>query len=218
VTTDLANVIQLEEGMRDHVDWHAQQNDPWPGFIYQAMHGGPEYVWVSPNHTWADFDNPPVDPQADMADFVERAGSHTTGLVVRHWVTWSDQSIPPAPDAVVPLWQVIEWDFNNTSEGVAAVRSAFGKVKAALGSSGAFQYTVNEVVALDAAPQLFVAIARQSLGEMDGDAPDALEQLLTATYGSADAAQIMRTFEKYLTPTANRFWVLRQDLSHMPGM
>jgi hypothetical protein len=219
VTTDLANVMQLEEGMRDHVGWHAEQDDPWPGFVYQAMHGGPEYVWVSPNHTWADFDNPPVDPQADMGDFVERAGSHVTSLDVRTWVTWSDQSIPPAPDAVVPMWQVIEWDFKSTSEGTEALRAAFGKVKAAFEQQGeSLRYTVNEVVGLDAGPQMFVAIARESMGELDGGEPNALERMLAGAYGHADAVHIMRTFEKYLTPTANRFWVLRQDLSHMPDM
>ena len=32
------------------------------------------------------------------------------------------------------------------------------------------------------------------------------------------ARRIIRTFEEYLTPTASRFWMLRTDLSHMPGM
>lgn len=219
VTTDLGHVMQLEEGIRGHVGWHAEQNDPWPGFVYQAMHGGPEYVWVSPNHMWADFDNPPIDPQADMADFVQRAGDDVTGLDVRTWVTWSDQSIPPAPDATVPMWQVIEWDFKNTSEGAEALRAAFGKVKAAFEQQGeSLRYTVNEVVGLDAGPQLFVAIARQSLGELDLGEPNGLERLLAEVYGHADAVQIIRTFEKYLTPTANRIWMLRPDLSHMPGM
>lgn len=219
VTTDLANVLQLEEGMRGHVDWHAEQNDPWPGYIYQAMHGGIEYVWVSPNHTWSDFDSPPVDPGADMADFAERAGEHVTSLDVRTWVQWTDLSMPPAPDAVVPMWQVIEWDFKATSEGTEAVRAAFGKVKAAFEEQGeSIHYTVNEVVGLDDGPQLFVAIARQGMGELDGGEPNGLERMLAGTYGHADAVHIMRTFEKYLTPTANRFWVLRQDLSYMPGM
>jgi hypothetical protein len=220
VTTDLANVMQLEEGMADHVAWHAEQNDPWPGFIYQALHGGPEYVWVSPGHTWADFDNPPVDGAADMADFAERAGEHTTSLDVRTWVTWSDVSMAPPPDAVIPLWQVIEWDFKSTSEGTEAVRAAFAKVKAAFEQTGeSIQYTVNEVVALDAGPQLFVALARPGgMAEMDAGDPNGLQQLLAGTYGHADAVHIMRTFEKYLIPTANRFWVLRPDLSHMPDM
>lgn len=219
VTTSLAHVVQFEEGMRAHVGWHAQQGDPWPGFVYQAMQGGPEYVWVSPNHTWADFDDPPVDPHADMVDFAERAGAHSTGLDARTWVTWTGLSIPPAPDAVVPIWQVIEWKFLNSAEGGQAVRAAFAKVKGALeGQGGAFRYTVNEVVAADTGPELFVAIAHQSLGEMDGGAPDALPQLLAQAYGHADAVQVMRTLETHLTPIANRFWVLRPDLSHMPGM
>ena len=33
VTTDLANVMELEEGMAGHVAWHADQNDPWPAWL-----------------------------------------------------------------------------------------------------------------------------------------------------------------------------------------
>ena len=114
---------------------------------------------------------------------------------------------------------MIEWDFKSTSEGYEAIRAAFSKVKAAFEETSApIRYTVNEVVASDAGPQLFVAIARQSMGEMDEGDPDGLEQMLAGTYGHADAVHIMRTFEKYLTPTANRFWAFRPDLSHMPGM
>lgn len=219
VTTDLANVMQLEEGIRDHVDWHAQQNDPSPGLVYQAMQGGNEYVWVSGGHMWADFDNPPVDPHADMADFAEGAGSHTTGLDVRTWVTWTDVSMPPADLSVVPIWEVIEWDLRATSEGFQALHSAFGKVKAAFEEQGiATRYTVNHVVGIDGAPQMFVAIAHDSMGEMDAMEPGGLDRMLAQAHGHAEAVQIIRTFEAYLTPRASRWWVLRTDLSYMPGM
>jgi hypothetical protein len=219
MTTDLASLEQLEEGMRGHVDWHATQNDPWPGFVYEAMTGGPEYVWVSPGHTWAEFDSMPIDPQADRADFVRRAGSAVASVDVRIWTTWQDVSIAPAPDAMIPLWQVVEWDFTSTYEGYQAVRNAFAKVKSAIEQQGTpFQYTVNQVVSADDGPQLFVAIARQSMSELDGGDPDGFERMLVQTYGHTEAAQIIRTFEKYLSPIANRFWVLRQDLSYLPGM
>jgi hypothetical protein len=219
VTTDMANVMQLEDGIRGHVGWHAEQNDPWPGFVYSAMTGETEYVWVSPGHTWADFDSPAVDHGADQADFVSRAGNHVHTVDVRMWVTWDDVSRAPAPDAMIPMWQVIEWKFKNTSEGYQAVRNAFGKVKAAIEQQeDPFNYTVNEVVSSDAGPELFVAIARHSMAEMGMSEPDGLERMLAQAYGHAEAVAIVRTFEKYLTPTANRFWVLRQDLSHLPGM
>jgi hypothetical protein len=219
VTSDLANVMELEEGMRAHAGWHADQNDPWPGMIYQALHGGIEYVWVSPNHTWAEIGSPPVDPQADMANFAERAGEHVTSLDVRTWVTWTDVSRPPPADAVVPIWQVIEWEVIDTAEGLQALQSAFGKVRGAGEQQGSpVRFTVNHVVGVDGKPEIFVAIAHESLDEMAGGGPNALPTLLAQTYGHADAVQIMRTFETYMTPKASRIWMLRPDLSHMPGM
>ena len=219
VTTDLANAGGLEEGMRGHVGWHADQNDPWPGMIYQAMHGGIEYVWVTNGLTWSDIGSPPFNPADDMADFADQAGEHVTSLDVRTWVTWMDVSRPPAADAVVPHWEVIEWDLKQTSEGLEALQSAFAKVKEALDAQGApLRYTVNQLVGIDAAPQLFVAIAHDSLAELDANQPRALETLLAGAYGHSDAAHIMRTFETYLSPTATRIWNLRTDLSYMPGM
>lgn len=53
---------------------------------------------------------------------------------------------------------------------------------------------------------------------MDAAEPGALDQMLAQAYSHADAVQIIRSFEEYLTPTASRVWVLRTDLSHMPGM
>lgn len=219
VTSDVVNAGGLEEGMRGHAGWHADQNDPWPGMIYQAMHGGVEYVWVTNGLTWSDIGSPPFDPQADMADFAERAGEHITSLDVRTWATWMDVSRPPAPDAVVPHWEVIEWDLTQTSEGLQALQSAFAKVKEAFDAQGApLRYTVNHLVGIDAAPQLFVAIAHDSLAELDANEPRALESLLAQAYGHAEAIHVMRTFEKYLSPTATRIWNLRTDLSYMPGM
>lgn len=213
----LEDCESLDPGAKRHE--HADMNDPWPGMVYQAMHGGVEYVWVSGNHTWADFDAPPFDPQADMADFAERAGEHVTSLDVRTWVTWIDVSRPPTADEVVPIWQVIEWDLKSTTEGIQAVHSAFAKVKAAADDQNLpLRYTVNELVGLDGAPQMFVAMAHSSMAEMDAAEPYGLQRLLAQVYGHADAVQIMRAFETYPTPTANRIWTLRPDLSHMPGM
>lgn len=79
------------------------------------------------------------------------------------------------------------------------------------------QYSVNEVVNADVAPELFVAIAHHSLGELDAKGPS-LQMLLAEAHGHTEAVQIMRTFEKYLEPTAHPIWTLRQDLSYMPGM
>ena len=217
VTTNLAHVMQLEEGMREHVGWHVDQNDPWPGFMYQAMHGGIEYGWVSPGHTWADFDNPPIDMHADMADFAQNAGEHVLDLDVRTWTTWSDVSLEPAPDAVVPIWQVMEFDFKATEEGRQAVMSAMAKVKAVMEQAGA-RYTVNEVVGADSSPQLFIGLAHETMGEMDEMGGDAFASMLAQAYGHADAIHIIRTFEAYMTPLATRVWTLRPDLSHMPGM
>jgi hypothetical protein len=219
VTTDTESVLELEEAIQEHVQWHAGQNDPWPGLVFQAMTGGMEYVWVTPGRTWGDFDSPPVDPHEDMVDFVERAGSSVMSLDIQMWSVWSDLSRSPAPDAMVPIWEVLEFDFVNSAEGREALLNAFRKVKDAMDGQGLpIRYNVNEVQASDTGPGLFVSIAHDSFGELDGGDPNGLQMLLTQAYGHAEGVQVIRTLEQYLTPTARRFWVLRPDLSHMPPM
>lgn len=99
-----------------------------------------------------------------------------------------------------------------------ALRSAFGKVKAAYEAEGLpVRCTVNEMVGIDGAPQMFVAIALEPLSLMTGGEPDGFERLRAQVHGHADAVQLSRTFETYLSPIATRVWMLRPDLSHIPG-
>ncbi len=219
VTAEISHAPQLEQAMREHTEWHASQNDPWPGLVYQAMTGGVEYVWVGPGHTWADFDNPPVDPAQDMAHFARTAGPHVATVDVWIWSLWEDVSIPPPDDEMIPIYEVLEFDFMDTAEGREALTNALAKAKSAIESQGLpFQYGVNEVESSDGPPTVFVALAHRSFAEMDQADPNGFQQMLTQVYGHAEAVQIIRTFEKVLKPRSRRFWILRQDLSHIPGM
>ena len=56
------------------------------------------------------------------------------------------------------------------------------------------------------------------MAELDIGEPGDFERMLAQAHGHAEAVAIIRTFEKHLKVTANRFWILRQDLSYLPGM
>ncbi len=219
VTAEVSHVPQLEEAIREHAAWHGSQNDPWPGFVYQALTGGIEYVWVAVGHKWADLDNPPIDPAADLAHWARTGGPHVATQEVWMWSLWEDVSIPPPEDEMIPIYEVIEFDFMDTAEGRDALMSALTKAKSAIESQGLpFQYGVNEVESSDGPPMVFVALAHRSFAEMDQADPNGFQRMLTQAYGHAEAVHIIRTFEKVLKPRSRRFWMLRQDLSYMPGM
>jgi hypothetical protein len=218
VTADDADAPALEEGMRQHAAWHGEQGDTWTWVVYQAMTGGiPEYVWVSPGHMWADFDNPVIDEAADIVNWAKTGAPHSTTVTGTMWSTWTDVSRPPPAGEIVPIYEVLEFDLNATTEGREALLHTFGKIKDAMDAQNVpFQYTVNEVESSDEPPSLFVAIAHASFAELDGGDPNGLQALLLQAYGHAETAHLMRTLESNLSPISRRFWAFREDLSYMP--
>jgi hypothetical protein len=219
MTADDAHAPQLEAGIREHVAWHRSQNDTWSWATYQAMTGGIEYVMVSPGHMWADLDNPAIDMAADLANWAETGAPHTATVEANLWSSWADVSMPPPVAEPVPVYEVLEFDYTATTEGRAALLNAFAKIKTAIeGGPVPLQYTINEVESSDEPPTLFVAIAHQSFGELDGGDPNGLQTMLAQVYGHVETMQIMRALEGYLSPRARRFWVFRPDLSYVPGM
>jgi hypothetical protein len=220
LTVSDENVPQLEEGLKEHLRFHEAQNDTWVWNMYQALGGGQEYAAVSAGHMWADLDNMPIDVAADAADWARTGAPHSESIEVVIWDTWIDVSIPPAPDAPpAPIVQTVEFDFDGSNDGQQAIRAAMKQFHDVVSAAGApFQYTWNEVVTRDGGPAMFAAIFLQNFGGLDADDPDAMQAMLEGALGRHEAREMMLTFEKHLTVTNVRFWVLRPDLSYTPGM
>lgn len=216
VSVHTVDVTAFEEAARQHMEWHASQNDTWEWPVYQAMTGkGVEYVAVSPNHRWADFDNPAVDMDADVANWIETAGEYEVEAETMIWTELTEFSIPPA-DPPPPIVRVIEWRIRPGGE--RAIMHGIEKYKEAVDQLGVDDpFTWSRVVSQEGPPRIFIAIWSESFAEWDEEGPDPIE-IMSEAHGEYEAREIFDAMADSWAEVNSRIWVHRPDLSYSPGM
>jgi hypothetical protein len=213
VTVGMADVAKFEEAAAEHSQWHARQNDTWAWPVYQAMSGrSPEYVFVTPNHSWGDFDAPVVDMNADGAHWAESGARYSTSETIRFWEGLPDLGSPPADPTAFPIIQVIE--FSISPGGENAILHGAAKFKEATQGQGT--YTWSRSASSDGPPTLSIALWYPNFAALGGGGPTP-EEILTAAFGATEAGQLMEAFNEAATVTSSRIWVYRPDLSYIPN-
>ena len=207
------DVEAFERAARSHNQWHRQQGDPWIWAAYQAMTGPTEYVFVSPGHRWADFDSPPLDMAADLAHWAGSGGRHTQTEVFRIWQELPALSNQPADPTAFPVVQVLEFQIRPGGDE-EAIWNAVGKYKEAVGEQGNFGWA--RVVSSEQTPRFFAALWHPNFAALDSPAPDPLTVMAEA-HGRAEARAAADAFNANAAVVSTRIWVLRPDLSYMPG-
>jgi hypothetical protein len=100
---------QLEEKMKEHVQWHAEQNDTWTWNVWQYVSGKAtgSYGAGTFGHKWEDFDSAPLPPDVDDADAMARIGPYATPPVISYYQHLAEVSRPPTDEAPAAMLAVI---------------------------------------------------------------------------------------------------------------
>lgn len=214
VKVQLADVPAFEEASREHMAWHADRNDTWAWATYQAMTGdGIEYVAITPDHNWADWDNPVVDPAEDYAHFIDVAGDLVQSMESMAWVPLSDLSNRPANPG--PIVQVYEWEVVGSEE---AIMHILGMYKEAVDEVGMDRpFTWYRTISNDGPVRIFIAVYFDSFSELDGGGPGPME-IMAEVHGEYATRTAAEASGAAWRTTGSQIWVMRDDLSYMPGM
>ena len=205
------NVAGLEEGIRQHNQWHQQQGDPWTWQVWQAMTGPPEYVYISSGHSWSDLDAPGIDLSQDHINWAETGGQSTETLNAVIWETLVDGSLPPDSSNQPTIVQVFEFVMNpGGDEAFAHVLAKYREAAEAVAPND--RYTWDAVVSGPEGTTHFVVAPATSFAEFGMDSPEPPE-VLARHYGMTEARAILDAFAGAMTFKASRMWVLRPDLS-----
>jgi hypothetical protein len=98
---------QFEEGVKKHLVWHREQNDPWTWLAWEVITGEDTgtYCWGSFGHNWEDFDNPGVPEDAGLADVAATFGPFVREHEATFWTALPNVSNPsegqPAMSSVI---------------------------------------------------------------------------------------------------------------------
>ena len=117
---------KYEEGMKKHMDWHREQNDPWTLLVWQVITGPDSgtYCTGSFGHNWEDFDNPRFSADANRANI-----EATFGPFIREYEATFWRALP---------------DVSNPSEGQPAMSSVIF-VHTRYGTAEKFNHLIGEV-------------------------------------------------------------------------
>ena len=79
--------VQYEQGRKQKADWHKQQKDPQPLYVFETMSGDNTgtYLVARLGQHWADMDKPAIPDQADTDEFNKVIGNYVQSVADRYY-------------------------------------------------------------------------------------------------------------------------------------
>lgn len=98
---------ELAEGIKRHLDWHREQNDPWTWLAWEYLSGDNvgTYGAGTFGHSWEDFDNAPVSRDDDDADVLLNIAPYSNLDSIRFYALLAEVSHGKENDAG-PMWTI----------------------------------------------------------------------------------------------------------------
>ncbi len=207
------NVAQFEEAYKNHLKWHRQNNDTWTWNMWSTVTGElGRYIVITDDHTWADFDSPPFDVQADNADAIAKLGRFVESVASGFARAMTEVSMPAANP--VPLAQVIEFSLKSGKDGdFLHVIGKFAEAAKQVNWPGRFVWLANES---GGTADYILVIQHEnwaSFAPLEMSFPAVLEEV----YGRQEANALLDMISKAVESETERTWIHRPDLSYVPG-
>jgi hypothetical protein len=212
-------VKQYEDGRKQKAEWHKQQKDPLPLYVWEVMSGEEtgSYVVGRLNQHWTDLDKPAVPDQADVDEFNKVMGPSVQSVVSRYYELLPKVSSPPADSKMSKFSEIISYhvrygkdaEFNSVlakiTEGIIKTKWPVNFLWFALANGGPTGTYV-------------LAIPRESWGEF-GQNPDMkpFRQMLTEAFGEGESDSIIKRLDSCVEGATSQIDKFRADLSYLPA-
>lgn len=211
--------LEWEEAAKQHVEWRRQQNDSWTWYTYKIVSGERlgQYLTITTDHAWADFDSPPVSARDDEADRVTRLGPHIESLSSGFWGELRDLSRPPDMVQPFPLMQIINYGVKVGERATFELNvEQFGQTVDEQNLSAAYLWFMKPDGG--AATRTFTRIVPYANWGALGAGPGGAVNYgpFIATHGEAGLEQWIDMFAQSVEWLTSEFWEYRPDLSHLP--
>ncbi len=206
---------KYEEGMKKHMDWHGEQNDPWTLLVWQVITGPDSgtYCTGSFGHNWEDFDNPRFSADANRANI-----EATFGPFIREYEATFWTALP---------------DVSNPSEGQPAMSAVFF-VHTRYGTAEKFNFLVGEfhkAIEKTNMPwnyEWFALVSGGNVGTYALVLPlpnfaafnptgKPFPEMLEEAYGKAGADALLAKWRKVVKSENSQLTRSRPDLSYIPA-
>jgi hypothetical protein len=213
-------VQQYEQGRKQKAEWHKQQKDPQPLYVYETLTGDSTgtYLVVRADQHWKDMDKPAIPDQADTDEYMKAVGNYVQSLSDRYYEFEPKLSNPDASSSgPAKFTEVIT--FHLKRDKTAEFRSALERVTEA---SNKTQWPVHfEIYELLFGGEVGTYVLTESHANWADfeDKPDVkpLRHMLEDAFGAAEADAIYSRLIGSIQSEDGEIIQFRPDLSYVPA-
>jgi hypothetical protein len=212
-------VKQYEEGRKQKAEWHKQQKDAQPLYVWEIVsgeHTGTYIVGRLGQH-WADFDKPSVPEQADIDEFNKVVGAAVQSVVTQYFEVMPKSSNPGDTKPTYKYSEIITYHVRagKETEFTAAVARANEAIQKTKWPTSYLWLTL-----ANGGPggTYVLVIPHNSWADFE-DKPDMkpFRQMLTDAFGGEEADSLMKRFDASIESITTEIDKFRADLSYLPN-
>jgi hypothetical protein len=211
---------QYEQGRKQKADWHKQQKDTQPLYVFETISGDSTgtYLVGRLNQHWADMDKPSVPEASDNDEFNKVIGAYVQSVSDRYYSYMPKVSNPdPASTGPAKYTEIIT--FRVHRDKIGAFRGALARVtEAAQKTKWPVHYEFYELVNGGFDGTFVLAEPHANWADFE-DKPDVkpFRDMLKDAFGQNEADAVYDRLEGSIESEYSDILQFRQDLSYIPA-
>jgi hypothetical protein len=211
---------QYEQGRKQKADWHKQQKDPQPLYVFETLtgEGTGSYLVGRLNQHWADMDKPPIPDASDTEEYSKVVGTYVQSLSVRYYEFLPKLSNPDtATNGPAKFDELVTFRIHR--DKLAEFRGALARISEAVKKTQwPIHYEFYELVSGGYEGTFVLAEPHANWADFE-DKPDVkpLRDMLKDAFGQAEADSIYARLEGAIQSEDVEIIQFRPDLSYIPA-
>jgi hypothetical protein len=212
-------VPQYQAGRKQKAEWHKQQKDPLPLFVWETLSGDNTgtYIVGRLGQHWADFDKPPVPDQVDLEEFNKVVGGYVDSVAARYYefmpkISNSSGATMPPKFAEIITFRVRYGKGPDFRSAITRIYDATVKTKWPV------NYEWYALASGGMAGTYVLVLPRASWADFE-EKPDVkpFRDMIKDAFGQAEADSIVARIDASVQSESTEIVQFRPDLSYLPG-
>ncbi len=207
---------QLEEGMKKHMAWHKAQNDPWAWATWSYVSGEETGMYGSGSfgRKWEDFDNVPIDQEADGADVAENIIPYVApGALWRYYQFLPKVSKPLETPAAISEVIFFRVRYGKSAEFAGLIKKFH---EASEKTNWPVHYEWYVLVNGGPGPEYVLGLPHENWASLKGPEKP-FPAMLAEAVGQEEAEALLERWGKVVKSESSTLARNRPDLSYVPG-
>jgi hypothetical protein len=206
---------EFEEGLKQHHEWRRRHGDTWSWVVWKIVTGerSGTYGLGTFNHTWAEYDNPPINLQTAQANFARQVQPYLSTSIGQYFNNLKEVErlavSLPRPFSLVYEFDVHYGKGGDFYDAIRDIHNAITK------EDWPVYYQWFELYNGGDVPMFARVQPQPSFGDIASQ-ERSLNDILISVYGEEQAGSLMQRYFSAVRTESNRLAKSRNDLSYFP--